>query len=766
MIFRFTLSHEVLGSLEIGTPDGWKDCKLILERHEEFHSLVERFEGDFIFYGDNGVENGGYHFIKEIETTYGVDAAIDIEIELSLNGYTYQPLFTGQLDLSESQEMTGNRIHVPIIRNDFWSKFISRFDTPVDIQSSSNLDGGAGITLTESTIDLPSQKIRATSSFRNDTVDNPFSIIANEYIIIDFAVVLLDEVKTKYNYPITESPTVPFELFSVDFAGEYEFDIIITTGNVSFLGDTSAYLDIVIQKNNDTPIVFTKTDEVLTDGVTNYNVTKNTYSGTLTLIKGDQIRIYGIETSGSNHSFVMYSNTPADPLGDFFDVSHLIVIADTIYDDTECDGMLIHDVAASIIDKLGLVPTLGYQRFYSSFFGSQYTNARSYSEDGCAWNFALTRGLQIRGYTILQKPIYMSFKDWWEGTNPIFNIGLGYDEDNDSPDREILRVEQKSHFFDSSVTSVDFSNVIDIRKVYDGSYLFNKIAVGYRKWQSENISGIDDPQTRHNYATVFKKLGRTLTILSDFIAASLAWETTRRTTIKKSEDYKFDNDTFIVSLNPTPLGDDHYTPELDENFTTITGLLNEETRYNIILSPKRSILRWLNVIVGGLQKYTTSPIRFVGGEGNYDMSTNYDCGVDGECISIVCDSIAEDSNISQSIQEAIDPLFIPEEFTISNVPIEWEEYELIRDNRNNPIGVSQTDEDHAAFFIKKFEYTLAAGEFTSTLWPKEPFTIQVVEDTITMNDCGEEPVGCIGDLILAEDGDNFITEDGLCIIQE
>src|SRR6478735_8511524 len=140
ILFEFQLDNDILGPLIINEPDGWKEAKLKLERDSNFKSLIEYFDGSFIFYGDNGTVNGGIDYIKEVERTQGFDAGIRIRIRISFDGYTFQPLFTGQLNLALSQEVPDNKIQIPIIRDDFWSKFINRLDTPVNIQDYKSLD--------------------------------------------------------------------------------------------------------------------------------------------------------------------------------------------------------------------------------------------------------------------------------------------------------------------------------------------------------------------------------------------------------------------------------------------------------------------------------------------------------------------------------------------------------------------------------------------------------------------------------------------------
>src|SRR5690348_1601777 len=124
MRLRFALTHSVLGTVYISEPDGWADAVMKLERHPEFHSLIEYFEGSFIFYGTAA------EFISQVESDYGFDAELQIDITYSRDDVTFESVFSGQLDISESVAMPDGKIQVPIIRNDFWAKFINRLDTP------------------------------------------------------------------------------------------------------------------------------------------------------------------------------------------------------------------------------------------------------------------------------------------------------------------------------------------------------------------------------------------------------------------------------------------------------------------------------------------------------------------------------------------------------------------------------------------------------------------------------------------------------------
>src|SRR5690606_28303370 len=155
------------------------------------------------------------------------------------------------------------------------------------------------------------------------------------------------------------------------------------------------------------------------------------------------------------------------------------------------------------------------------------------------------KGLQIRQYTLEEKPFFISMKDIWEGINPILNLGLGYEIIDET---QVIRIEPKRHFI-GSTRQVDFSNVRQIEDSYDQEYIFKAIKTGYKEWQTEGRSGLDARQPKHTYVTRIMSSGKDLDLESAFIAGSLAIEVTAMTTRKKADDYKHDNKNFIISLN-------------------------------------------------------------------------------------------------------------------------------------------------------------------------------------------------------------------------
>lgn len=785
MLFEYYLEHDTLGILQINEPDGWIDLKLTLERDKNFKSLTERFEGSFIFYGDNGVVNGGIDRILEVERDFGPDATLIFRARVSLDGYTFEDLFEGLLQLYGIIERPDNKIQVPVIPNDFWTRFINRIDTPVDIQSLLSLDDVDVDNFDSINLKLTSQVIQLKSVEEVETDDvNNFTTIANgSYLQIGYSNTILDEIKESYSLPTLENPDLPVPNYEFEFGGLTHF--YIEVWSYIFVTDTSAGLDFSYRsvKTFYTDYIdyflnidgveypFVWQDVVVSPGVpsgfySGGTVTKFIYTGSHALNAKSLVRFYGrmnaawSEPAGPPTEEIVFYHNSFLVTDDGAKFSNISVTQESVFPETNAFSFLVHDAAGQICDRI----ISEDQSFYSEHLGSSSTLYRQYDADGCGWKYAIVKGLQVRRYSLIEKPVSISFNQWWKGINPVLCLGLGYELINGLP---VIRVEQMDHFYDDSGTSLDISNVRDITRNYDQDSIFKTVRVGYSKWQSEDISGIDDAQTKHTYATRLQKSGTDLTIESEFIAASLAIETTRRTSRIKSADYKFDNDTFLIAINPNPVvvspetspDVNDYVPELDDNFSSIDNLLNAETRYNSRITPARNLMRWIRYVSGCLQSYVDSKFKFVSGEGNYDMTSDMANVSDG------CDEIKSELSEKQDIPVYSDPLHLALQYEI-RIPLEWEDYLIIRENRKKAIGISQGTTSHVKFFIDTLEYELVKGIATIKAWPVEYFDIQVQEEVPAMRSCIPTVVQTCEDAYLTEDSYEFETEDGNCLILE
>jgi hypothetical protein len=163
-------------------------------------------------------------------------------------------------------------------------------------------------------------------------------------------------------------------------------------------------------------------------------------------------------------------------------------------------------------------------------------------------------------------------------------------------------------------------------------------------------------------------------------------------------------------------------------------------------------MKW---IAGGLQNYVGSLLKFTSGEGNYDMVSNYG-------VSDACGEYDDDLSEKQDLEVTDDYIHRAELYEMT-FKLEFEDYLTIRNNRKNAIGISQTEANHQAFFIKTLEYRLFEGTCTVFAWPKEFYENSFIESSGLAEVCYPVTTDC-DNAYTTEDEFDFETESGACLI--
>lgn len=740
---RFTFSHSSLpgGSLVVENPIGWDTAVISLERHKEYHSLVEEFKGNFMWYGL------GMSTLKQIEADYGFNAIVGLTIDISFKSGVFTNLFTGQIKVAQLEEiMIADREHykmtAPIIRDDFWTKFINRSESQVNLQAAVDLDGNARTVINKIVLPMPSQKIRqntnlftATPILLGTLYDGSFSdpdfqkdIDEDWYVQFGFPNPILDEVET--NHGIYSSPTRtvrPSALYTVKHTGDYTFDIQIALtegfystasgglheyidmkGLSSFSGSGALDIKVYIQINEETPIEFTVSDHsaAASGGSSSANDywTEYNYADTLSLNAGDQIRIYGQKvTSGAfgygnsgsklveqvhqlgldSANNIQFSGGISTLQFNGVTESYLKITANTVFDDTETDAYLIKDAAESIVSKLV----------------GQNAAVKSDYLDTCKGYNAIFRGKHLRGYDFATKQFSMSWVEWWRGANPLLFLGAGY---TSVLGVKKIEIEERAYFYDP-VPAVNISNVNKLVRRYDLEKIYKSIEIGFKKWSSEAASGIDDPQTKRFYNTDFNSVGVKESILCEWIAASLAIEKARRDRVIAGEDKPNDEEIMVVALVED--GSD-WLPEFGTAFNAITNLLNSDFRINVRHSATRLFKRAQSWFNGCMVYSDTGTFTFNRGEGNYEMTSQLEES-DCEAVSGTEPIIDEGGDIAADTSDII---FVPRIYEAESVPMSFETYQQIVANKNKALGISRTDTGHVPMHILDLGFTIFKSE--------------------------------------------------------
>jgi len=727
--FRFTMYHPTVsaGGTVVTQPLGWKDATISLTRDPKFHSLIEYFKGSFVWYGS------ARQFIMDVEDI-GPDEQLRILIELYISSWV--TLFDGLIEVSQlediSKKETFYKTTAPIIRNDFWAKFINRLTTPVNLQAAVDLDGNLRTAVNKITLPLPNQIVQKSFQRQIDWADNVLrtldetAIIAadvsgttTQYLLFSNANVVVDEIEERAEYGTiltTTKPTLDNKyLIKAKFAGEHIFEASIRYTIILSASRTFAVKWYRAIKSEG---VITETQIGSTQSGTDSLITDDgarVLSLTTDLLIGDEFYIYGEIVIGSAVGtmsfFPDYDSDLGAPYSPVY--TELEITAKTIFQDTTTDAYLLKDAAESILSKI------------TGNDGVLVSNVL----DACQGLNAIARGKHIRGYSFTDKAFTMSFDDWWKGAEPILNLGLGYTENADE-----IEIEVKDEFYDPTPV-VFIPNVSNLVRKYDTPKYLKNIEVGYVKWSTESGSGIDDPQTVRDYRTKFATIGQDYTIKSNFYGASLGIEQARRNRIEVGKDDKLDEDICIINVKSD--GGGGYEPVLGTDFNAVTGLLNSDTRYNIRHACARILKRWQKFLQGCLAHTTGEYFYFAGGEGNYEMTSQFET-TDCEATDDPEPVLAEDQDI------AVDETnfdFIPQLYT-AKVPMSKSTYDTILANRKRALGISQTTINFLPMHILDLDYKIFGGyaELQLLLANNTPVTPE--------------------SFILQEDGNMILMEDG------
>jgi len=785
MKLRFTL-YDDSETLVINAPDGTRKAELSFERHPELYSVHPRVDTPLDFIGVNELmnNNGGRDFLLRKRKELGPDGVVGLLIERSPDdGFTWIDFQDYEVPLSDTySESVGldHRVQTTLKEKGFWTKLMNGFEKQVDLNSTTNEDGTSATVYAPIDLRLTTQIIPYSTQYSGEIATTDDTLYRNTFP----ASPLDDNSYDSWGPAVTDlgqaeienSDVVPFyinetaavnvetqvqigEGFSGDITLQMLEDLVLSgqfNGRLECISAESSddqldqiqvALSIYTQKNSDAPVLWAAGTDTLA-GVTSptapgidvifsrdVDITVDhttVVDRVITMASGDTLKII----VKYNFNFIVTEGgfDNIDWVYRYWFITNITsnfkYTFQSSFPESQTVSELIHDAFAKVCDRI-----LGENgTFYSPALGSPYNTTRTYGEEGSHWAYAISKILQIRGYSLTEKPFFASMRDLWSGANPIFNIGMGVTKVSGV---DKILIAKKEDFFPDRV-SIRLSGVYKIRQFDDGDLQFSSIEDGYEKYQIENVSGIDIPQSERTTNTVFKRIGKRLVNKSKFIAGDLVFEDARRTLREKSADYKYDDEIGIINVKRVE--DAPYEPVLDEGFTSVTGLQNEATRYNKILTPRRNFLRWLNYYSIGLQNYLTSFFRFASGKGNYDMTATMTDNGEPESYGGVNLSEKGDIQVSDS------PLITSELYEIQDHFITSAQIEALLSDPDAAIEISQTDTDFVKFYIKNLKVTLATGEISGTLWAKEHMDLQQVEKTsrIFSGEFGEAPDGVFG----------------------
>jgi hypothetical protein len=716
MDYQFTLLHNGNRTVLTRDPEGWEDIALTLTRDENWHGISQEVSVDLGFWCDGG----GFEIIDAEYETNGADVEIILEVL-----YCGQLVFNGLLQLNS---LIRRRcvLNVPVDNFDVGVKIRRRIETPINLEQPTTLDsgnvnnynyGGYDVNMHSRTIYLKSQ-LQQLDPFTRST-SKEFFVSATYLGWLTHAILqtngdlgtMVDNI-SYYNIvqgsaPLEDSGIQPFYTandpiveyplsidVSWDFAGTYT-DFMPTPqtpqdrGIAGDLGMVLAWGQTLDNLDGFTvlcTINYSSNARTITEL---FNGSGNTV---LNLNAGDRVWLYWGLFNGSGYSLSTGVGGVAYVI-DWtwvYDYFRITFESNTGFSQTPAKAWAIHELFSRLTHATSNEPS----SFRSNYFGRTNSQPVSYPITGCGGYTAITNGLKLRQYEDERSAIVVSIQDLLDSMDSLHGIGWAVLNNK-------MIVEPIEYFYQSTIVKT-LNNVPFFEMRIAQSKYVNEIQIGYEKWETEDVNGLEEPNSIHSYSLPKVQRKNRIDKISPYIGGSYAIETTRRRpqNIFTTFDWKFDTDNFILALK-------HNVNELnvcekDENFSNVANLLEPDTTYNLRYSPARNLLRQLKAYTGGLFRKPLEDVRFQSGEGNITLEatelTNCLGNFDGTLLVENQDFVSGD----------FAPYWIPEIYTFDYV-LSFSEFVNIRNSPYGLIAFSETDKDYIYGYIINLEYNLKTG---------------------------------------------------------
>lgn len=774
-MYRFTLYNRAGQPMMIDEPVGWDGQKYILARDAEYHGIMFEHGSDLVYVGDaaraireeekqygtegsmrlkiegfcGGVWEEGYNGkldFEFFETEYP-GCKVKLPAEATGDVMSFKNNIDKKVNLASTSSLNGVALtpytHLGIYKSVpsksvYVENLAKRDNLRSDIYQGDHSGGGTDFTFPQLAVFIPAQEVEVSSEIGGFAY--PFDNVTPEYeIALDIS-----------------TPTTPWELpYEMIIGGSYNYiDLDRITPIVNYDRSLGAYhgpftngiLDFHIQSASITqrfngPNAVTPGVEAYNyfacvrhpdDSVTWLSTSAGTWKvvqptvpftavgGTVSLNKtvtvsgismkdGDRLYVFGVLISQKAQAQIAQAAfTMVNGAGNYIKFSVLSTAPPT---DTKF--FFVNEALSRIAESI----TDGNVRVLSTYFGRTNSQPYSHGSDGCGSLEGLTTGKFLRRlelkYPTTPPILSASFKDMLNGLNPIHNIGFDFRTDT-NPGRtgkNLIRIEKAEFFYEDDI-AFECRNIdkVSIKLVSDRYY--GIIRIGYDKWEGEQYNGIDEFMTRREYRTTLDRGGRkTLEKVSPFIASSFAIEITRRLGNETSEDWRYDDDIFIVCFKK-----DGSTIAIEQGaISSAQNILDPGTLLNYRISPVRNLIRWLPTILAGYKGAdANSKLVFTDGTGNFYAA--------GKLNSTFCNNentvISEMGEVKPSLLTTPNtalPIWDIESVTY-DWPLNMAEWNYLKDNRYKKI-LASTDGIEGTGWLDRLEFSPYKKKAQFTLKP-------------------------------------------------
>ncbi len=596
--YKYILTHSS-GNLTVEyNPIEWDKFNVVFRRSETYHSVLRSQVIDTEFPLD------GKAYIDTIYQTYGIDTDIGCEIQyLDKQTIAYVSLYTGIIDLSEWTSLRDTTI-VKIIDSAVMALFASRDEIKVPINRTNDLDGNAVSVYTYlSTMKVEGVQIEllaqwadaantiAVTDVETATWSDFFGVTGNDYDIND----------------IGADATLPAKILG-GFAGP------IYTNN------SGGSLDV---RYRVITAVSGTIDVVIGGGAPGWTYTIQVHTG----IAGVDTNLFKTKTGSGNDSDTVSGSFDTGYLtetlanGETLDVIHdwngsitptVTITPDFTFEPTSIEVYEIEspqpdsDVSMPLLHELGAklleIITGVSDPLNAPLLGRTDSEPRTYGSDGDYSLTGVSSGNMLRQFSFSNKPLTTAFADFFKSLDGLYNLGCWYNGTEFS-------IAAKEDFYKVSKI-ITLGEVQDLEISIASDQYFNEVSIGYRdKLDYEDVNGNQNFNVSGKFANDTKRIQGVKDLQSTYHGDDYGIELARKYQTSKlsSEDTRLDEQIFIITGQRD--GGDYETLQGLDDFTVITGVYSPSTRLNLNITPKRNLLRQLNIL--------SIPLFITNGDTNY-----------------------------------------------------------------------------------------------------------------------------------------------------
>ena len=635
--FKYILTHTSGNLTLVYSPLNWNNFNILFKRSERYHSVLRKQIYDLEFPLD------GKAYIDTIYETYGIDTAIACEIQY-LNKLTkdYATLFDGIIDLSSWVSLR-DTTSVKIIDSTTMVLFSSRDEIEVPINRETDIDGDAVASYTFlNSFTIEGVNLEELANYENTANSNAITTPENTNFSGNYGVTAdewdINEIGADAIIPAVTLGSGTGPIYTNNGAATVEVRYRIKTRAVGKV----TVADVGSQDwtwNIETYLYYGGSVKVI-DISDSGNGSKETEFDTS---YDSGILTSNVVPGGILHFYHRWYGTvkAGDTITPAFDFEPIHI---EIYEvipakiETHPDIPLLHEVGAKLLEII----TGQSDPLNAPLIGRTDSEPRTYVGDGDYSLNGLASGYMLRGFPHSDKPLTVSFEDYFKSIDALFNLGMMYDEQNSE-----FVIAAKEDFYKVSKI-ITLGEVQELEISIASNHYFNKIQAGYSKsLRYEEVNGGQN----FNVQTVFindgKRISNTLDISSVFRADDYGIELSRQSEYDDSaaEDTKLDSETFFINVKRD--NGDYMTNQGYDDFDEIENVYSPETRLNLNISPKRNLQRHLNQL--------SVPLFLSNGDTNF-MQSQFNLAL--ETKKAAEDTVEETGDIAYADLE--EPLYYPE----------------------------------------------------------------------------------------------------------